>query len=403
MSTLYFLNELRGKGKMRNSTGVLLYQWDAYGERSLEKALREKGCYVKTFNKPIQNHLEDEDFLEEISIILKEDKIEPDISFDFFPVIAKACKVTKKIYISWVFGCPHYSLYCDPVFYEENFIFCFDRQQCNELKGWGVKNAYHLPLAVDSEIFMKAIEKQKKGYCKSMDVSFVGSLYTDERNYFEQIPYLPDYIKGYIEGLCEAQLKIYGYSLVGEVIPDNVWEDLKKYVSFSMDSACFLSFEKFMENTIYKKITVMERSRIMKLLSENFETTIYTTSSTSHLPRIHKKGYVDYYNEMPCVFYNSKMNVNITLRSISSGIPLRALDILACQGCLVTNYQPEIAEYFEDGKEVILFGSIEELLDKCAYYLRKDEEREKIAKNGWKKVISEFSYKKQLDKIFQAI
>ncbi|MCI9138280.1 hypothetical protein D7X25_13560 [bacterium 1XD42-8] len=388
---------------MRNSTGVLLYQWDAYGERSLEKALREKGCYVNTFKKTIHNHLEDKDFLEEISNILKDEKMEVVISFDFFPMIAEACKETKKIYISWVFGCPHYSLYCEPVFYEGNFIFCFDRQQCNELKKWGVKNAYHLPLAVDSEMFMNTIEKQKKDYWKNIDVSFVGSLYTDERNYFEQIPYLPDYVKGYIEGLCEAQLKIYGYSLVGEVIPDNVWEDLKKYVSFSMDSTCFLPFEVFMENTIYKKITVMERSRIMKVLSENFKTTIYTTSSTSHLPHIHKKGYVDYYNEMPSVFYNSKLNVNITLRSISSGIPLRALDILACQGCLVTNYQPEIAENFEDGKEVILFGSIEELLDKCAYYLKKDDERKRIARNGWEKVISEFSYKKQLDKIFQTI
>ena len=68
---------------MRNSTGVLLYQWDAYGERSLEKALREKGCYVNTFKKTIHNHLEDKDFLEEISNILKDEKMEVVISFDF--------------------------------------------------------------------------------------------------------------------------------------------------------------------------------------------------------------------------------------------------------------------------------------------------------------------------------
>ena len=53
--------------------------------------------------------------------------------------------------------------------------------------------------------------------------------------------------------------------------------------------------------------------------------------------------------ELPCVFRYSKLNLNPTLKSIQSGIPLRALDIMGAKGVLLSNFQPELVEYFEDG------------------------------------------------------
>ena len=38
------------------------------------------------------------------------------------------------------------------------------------------------------------------------------------------------------------------------------------------------------------------------------------------------------------MFANSKVNLNITLRNIKTGIPLRALDIMGAGGFLLTNY-----------------------------------------------------------------
>ena len=72
-------------------------------------------------------------------------------------------------------------------------------------------------------------------------------------------------------------------------------------------------------------------------------------------------------------------------------------------GFLLTNYQPEIAERFVDGREVVMYESKEDMIKKIAYYLENEEEREKIAYNGWKKVNKEFSYEYQINKIFSLI
>ena len=43
----------------------------------------------------------------------------------------------------------------------------------------------------------------------------------------------------------------------------------------------------------------------------------------------------------------------------------------------MTNYQAELPELFEIGVDLEAYGSMEELVDKCAYYLSHEEERKK--------------------------
>ena len=107
--------------------------------------------------------------------------------------------------------------------------------------------------------------------------------------------------------------------------------------------------------------------------------------------------------EMPRVFRDSRINLNISLRSIRSGIPLRALDIMGAGGFLMSNYQPELAEYFEDGKELAMYGSAQELIDKTAYYLSHEEERRQIAKAGFGKVQELFSYEVRVTQMLDLV
>ena len=67
-------------------------------------------------------------------------------------------------------------------------------------------------------------------------------------------------------------------------------------------------------------------------------------------------GEVHYMYEMPLVFKCSKINLNITLRSIRNGIPLRAMDIMGAGGFLLTNHQNDFAMHFVDGEDYVLFG-----------------------------------------------
>lgn len=380
---------------------IILYEWDAYGERGLYRGLQSMGFDISIYNRKIKNHLADDEFLTELTLMIVNHAINAVISFNYFPLIAMACKAAKVKYISWIFSEPHFSLYSDTVFFDTNYIFCFDYVQMQKLQEYGVPHAYHQPLAVDTELFEESIQSDENKRCD--DISFVGTLYTDERDYFSQIPYLPEYIKGYVEGICEAQLKVYGYNMLPDVLSKDILNQMKEYISFHMDAGYFLPFEQFIMDIINKKITIMERSRLLKTLSESYHTTIYTGSDTTHLPMLKNGGYVHYYNQMPKIFQSSKINLNISLRSITSGIPLRVLDVLGCGGFLLTNYQPEIAEYFDNGKELVMYESKEQLKELCGYYLLHEDERREIAANGKKKVKEQFQYSMALSGIVKTI
>ena len=72
-------------------------------------------------------------------------------------------------------------------------------------------------------------------------------------------------------------------------------------------------------------------------------------------------------------------------------------------GFLLSNYQTELAEQFEDGKELVLYGSAEELLDKIRYYLSHEKERQQIAHCGYIKVQKFFSYETRVKQMFQLV
>ena len=52
----------------------------------------------------------------------------------------------------------------------------------------------------------------------------------------------------------------------------------------------------------------------------------------------------------------------------------------------MTNFQAELTEMFEIGVDLEAYGSLEELIDKCSYYLTHEDERRQIALNGYRKV-----------------
>ena len=130
----------------------------------------------------------------------------------------------------------------------------------------------------------------------------------------------------------------------------------------------------------------MEREEIIRMLSQKYPLQLYTNDRTYTCGGCTNHGPADYYMEMSRIFYNSKINLNITLRSIKSGIPLRALDIMGSGGFLLTNYQEDFLDFFEPDVDFVYYSSMDDLMDKVDYYLSHDRERQEIAGNGYEKV-----------------
>ena len=104
---------------------------------------------------------------------------------------------------------------------------------------------------------------------------------------------------------------------------------------------------------------------------------------------------------MPKVFRATQINLNVTVKNTQSGIPLRVLDILGSGGFLLSNYQSEVAEYFIPDTDFVYYESIEDAVEKVDFYLRNEDIRQEIAKNGCKKCQEEFNYSKQFSCLFQ--
>ena len=143
----------------------------------------------------------------------------------------------------------------------------------------------------------------------------------------------------------------------------------------------------------------MERTDLLTLIAAQYGLDLYTPEETLTLPGCVNHGKVDYYDMAPFVFKHAKINLNITLRSIKSGIPLRAFDILGAGGFLLTNYQSDFMDCYVPGEDFIFYESKEDMLAKIDYYLCHEDERIAIAKNGFERTSSHHTYKHRIEEI----
>ena len=328
-------------------------------------------------------------------------------SINFFPAIAEVCHIYQTLYLCWTVDSPVLELFSKAVQYPTNRIFLFDRAQYDDFHSFNPDCMYHLPLAAATQRFDRTLssisENDREKY--SSDISFVGSLY-QEKNPLHALSSLPDYVSGYIDGLVDASLKVYGYNFVEEALTDDIVNSVKKAdASFYApadtvaDSSRYVTAHRY----IGMQIAETERIRTLNKLAESFSVDLYTRSDTSSLHNVHVHDGIKTLTEMPLVFRLSKINLNMTIKPIQTGLPLRIFDIMGCGGFLMTNYQQELSEYFEIGVDLEAYSSTEELVDKCRYYLTHEEERKQIAWNGYQKVKAHHTYQQRVVEMLKII
>ena len=144
------------------------------------------------------------------------------------------------------------------------------------------------------------------------------------------------------------------------------------------------------------EVTGRERYMALALLQNRCNVHVYSDDTDERLNKVKFRGHIDYYTQMPKIFRASKINLNISLKLIETGIPLRVLDVLGCNGFLITNYQQELLEYFEPEIDLVIYNDMVDLVTKVEYYLKHDNERNAIARNGYEKVKKLFNFKDKL-------
>jgi spore maturation protein CgeB len=102
------------------------------------------------------------------------------------------------------------------------------------------------------------------------------------------------------------------------------------------------------------------------------------------------------------IYSQSKIVFNY---SIKNDINMRIFEGLISGSMVITNRIKNngFKELFEEGKDIIVFDNWEDLKRKIDYYLKNEEEREKISANGYQKAIQFHKYEDRVKFILEKI
>jgi hypothetical protein len=138
------------------------------------------------------------------------------------------------------------------------------------------------------------------------------------------------------------------------------------------------------------------------LASGNINVQVFGASVSERIPQ----------EQMVEVFNKSRINLNFTGGGQRSDYAVHRLirqnkgrnaEITLSGGFLLCEYASGIEELFDVGKEIDVFNTKEELLEKTRYYLNNPAQREAMAERGYKRALREYSLDAALPKMITAL
>jgi glycosyltransferase involved in cell wall biosynthesis len=114
------------------------------------------------------------------------------------------------------------------------------------------------------------------------------------------------------------------------------------------------------------------------------------------------------FNEMIRLYSNFALSLGITevsntylLKNPLYKVHLRTFEIPMCGGLQITNRIPEIEKYFDDNKEIILYDSDEDMVEKMKFYLKIENEslRKKMKQAARLRAEKEHTWSNRFEKI----
>ena len=95
-----------------------------------------------------------------------------------------------------------------------------------------------------------------------------------------------------------------------------------------------------------------------------------------------------FYFEFADIISHSKISLGLLRIEANDLHTQRTFEIPACGGFQIAPRNEEIQTFFNENEDIVLYDSLEELKDKCGYYLEHESERKEIAHAGFRKVTS---------------
>jgi spore maturation protein CgeB len=254
--------------------------------------------------------------------------------------------------------------------------------------------AHFLPLATDPLYFNTNVlnsYKQDCAFVGNSSISLLDSIITkDAEIEIEKHARLLNDLKNYyLYNPCEADVK-------RQLLKDSAqWKN-----AIMMTPEQFLFRMEWLVGYFYRRDFI---AQIAKKLKNRF-----TCFGDAYWSKFIDPSLVStdacYYTNL-CGYYRStKVNLNINRIQIKTSFTQRIFDCKASGAFILTERRKLNNKFFvTEGKdkEIVEFTSMQNCLDLIEYYCEHDEERERIALAGREKVLSEHTYDRRAEQIFE--
>ena len=384
----------------------ILYVYGKTKSREYVRTLRKLGYEVDEYYEKQNDRWADEKEIEKLVAYIKENAITHLLSVHMLPNLSAAAYWTDIKYIAMLWDAP--VLLMNTIFgrLDNLWVTSYDSLDCERFRQDGAKHVLYQPLTVDKDSLCEWDVKQRLHGTYFNDISFIGRLY-EGNLYDRQADRIPANMQNYFVSIMEETAFLWdGVNRVSGSVDQEIL-DYIKLVSpdFRISNPSDVRDERYFEICyLFPKIANIERICCLNLLAERYDLTFYTDSDIKEgvlSPKIKRMPSVVPGEANALVYAGSKINLNISKRGMEGGTPLRIPQIMGAGGFVLSSFGMETAEIYEEDKEIVMFRTPEELIEKADYYLRHDEERKKIALAGQRKVLSMYTHEKKLKKLLE--
>lgn len=110
------------------------------------------------------------------------------------------------------------------------------------------------------------------------------------------------------------------------------------------------------------------------------------------------------YESINKLYNETKINLSFApLEPYGRIVNLRTFEICMAGAFQLMQYTPAVKEFFEIDKEIVCWNNKKELFEKIQYYLENEKEREKIAKNGYKRAFKNHTWTVRMEEMLEFV
>lgn len=286
-------------------------------------------------------------------------------------------------YVSWFTDTPRMILYdrklhCSPYMVAATW----ERAYIPYFKQLGFQHIHFMPLATDPVLFHGRPAVQ---YGRGL--AFVGtSMITEAGEAWEKLGHLPEITAAIQDAFAQGRVTRERFAGgIGAVLHPALW------------ASCSSSERRHIELCLIYEATRRQRAEMVRRLAPMDIAVRGDAAWQQIYPAA--GGSVAYHDGLAEYYRTTAINLNVTSLQMKTAVNQRVFDCPAAGGFLLTDAQSDIAEFFDAETEMVTYASLDELEDKCAYYLRHADERNAMVERAQRRIAARHTHAHRLKEL----